>query len=61
MILIKDAIYVEQELLNEAVGIQDQIAVASGGINKIMIDKDGSFRWLAAEHGNKERVSEKPR
>ncbi len=41
--LIKDAIYIEKDALNESVGIQDQIAVAQGGMNKIKINKDGSF------------------
>ncbi len=41
--LARDAIFVEQKLLNESVGIQDQIAVAMGGFNKIKIKKDGQF------------------
>ena len=41
--LVKSAIYVEQDLLSENVGIQDQIAVAYGGLNKIEIHPDGNF------------------
>jgi len=40
------AIHVEQELLLENVGIQDQIAAAYGGFNKIEIGNDGSFSVL---------------
>ena len=41
--LVKSAIYVEQDLLKENVGVQDQIAVAYGGLNKIEIQPDGNF------------------
>lgn len=41
--LADEAIYVEQTLLNEAVGIQDQIQVAHGGINLIEIRRDSSY------------------
>jgi len=33
--LFQDAIYVEQELIEESVGSQDQVAAACGGFNKI--------------------------
>lgn len=33
--LVQDALYVEQELIKESVGSQDQTAVAYGGFNKI--------------------------
>ena len=39
-----DAINVEQRVLGETVGIQDQIACAYGGINFIEINRDGSYR-----------------
>jgi D-glycero-alpha-D-manno-heptose-7-phosphate kinase len=42
--LAKTAIYVEQVLLSENVGIQDQIAAAYGGFNKIEIFKNGNFQ-----------------
>jgi len=42
--LADDAIYVEQELLKEAVGVQDQIEVAYGGINFIDIRRDGGYQ-----------------
>ena len=41
--LAADAIHLEQDLLQEAVGIQDQIQVAYGGINVIKIRTDGEF------------------
>lgn len=41
--LAEEAIYVEQVLLKEAVGIQDQIQVAHGGINLIEIRVDGTY------------------
>lgn len=44
--LARTAIYVERELLSENVGIQDQIAAAYGGFNKIEIGRDGAFRVM---------------
>jgi D-glycero-alpha-D-manno-heptose-7-phosphate kinase len=41
--LAKDAIHLERVLLNEAGGIQDQIAASYGGLNFVEIQKDGSF------------------
>ena len=41
--LAREAIYVEQELLKEPVGCQDQIAVANGGLNRIDFLHDGTF------------------
>ncbi len=37
------AIHVERTMLAENVGVQDQIATAHGGLNKILIDRDGGF------------------
>jgi D-glycero-alpha-D-manno-heptose-7-phosphate kinase len=42
--LAKDAIRLERVLLNEAGGIQDQIAAAYGGFNFVEIQKDGNFK-----------------
>ena len=42
--LADDAIFIEQQLLAEAVGIQDQIQVAHGGLNVINISRDGAYR-----------------
>lgn len=39
--LANEAIYVERELCQEAGGIQDQIAAAFGGLNRIDMSKDG--------------------
>jgi D-glycero-alpha-D-manno-heptose-7-phosphate kinase len=41
--LAAEAIYVEQELIKESVGCQDQIAAAFGGFNHIIFADDGSF------------------
>ncbi len=41
--LAGDAIHVEQEVLREAVGSQDQISAAYGGFNRINFNVDGSF------------------
>ncbi len=42
--LAKGAIHVEHEMIREAVGAQDQIAAAYGGLNRIAFAQDGSFR-----------------
>jgi D-glycero-alpha-D-manno-heptose-7-phosphate kinase len=41
--LAADAIHVEQELLREAVGAQDQVCAAFGGFNRINFLPNGSF------------------
>lgn len=41
--LAADAIHVEQELLQEAVGAQDQVSAAYGGLNRIDFGKDGTI------------------
>jgi D-glycero-alpha-D-manno-heptose-7-phosphate kinase len=41
--MAEQAIHVEREMLAENVGVQDQIATAHGGLNKILIERDGSF------------------
>jgi D-glycero-alpha-D-manno-heptose-7-phosphate kinase len=41
--LAADAIHVEQEVVKEAVGSQDQISAAYGGFNRINFNTDGSF------------------
>ena len=41
--LALEAIHVEQELLQEAVGAQDQVSAAYGGFNRINFDIDGSI------------------
>jgi D-glycero-alpha-D-manno-heptose-7-phosphate kinase len=41
--LAKEAIHVEQELLKEAVGAQDQVSAAYGGFNRINFRTDGSI------------------
>jgi D-glycero-alpha-D-manno-heptose-7-phosphate kinase len=42
-VLAEEAIYVEQQVLQENVGVQDQIQSAFGGLNRIDIRTDGSF------------------
>lgn len=41
--LALDAIHVEQDVLREAVGSQDQISAAYGGLNRINFNTDGGF------------------
>jgi D-glycero-alpha-D-manno-heptose-7-phosphate kinase len=41
--LAAEAIHVEQELLKEAVGAQDQVSAAYGGFNRINFHTDGSI------------------
>jgi D-glycero-alpha-D-manno-heptose-7-phosphate kinase len=41
--LAADAIHVEQELLQEAVGAQDQVSAAYGGFNRINFNQDGAI------------------
>jgi D-glycero-alpha-D-manno-heptose-7-phosphate kinase len=38
-----EAIHIERDVLKENVGVQDQIATAFGGLNKILIRPDGCF------------------
>jgi D-glycero-alpha-D-manno-heptose-7-phosphate kinase len=48
-----EAIKVEQEILKEAVGAQDQVSAAYGGLNRIDFSRDGSIdvkRILASGH-----------
>jgi D-glycero-alpha-D-manno-heptose-7-phosphate kinase len=42
--LAQDAIHVEQEILKETVGAQDQVAAAYGGFNHISFQLDGSIQ-----------------
>ena len=42
--LAADAIYVEQEMLREAVGAQDQVSAAYGGLNRINFHQNGSVQ-----------------
>ncbi len=41
--LAQEAIHVEQNLIGDTVGVQDQIAAAFGGLNHVRIKPDGSF------------------
>ena len=41
--LAKDAIHIEQDLIGESVGSQDQISAAYGGLNKIDFHIDNTF------------------
>jgi D-glycero-alpha-D-manno-heptose-7-phosphate kinase len=44
--LANDAIYVEQQLIKDNVGNQDQIACACGGLNRIEFNQQGFYRHL---------------
>jgi D-glycero-alpha-D-manno-heptose-7-phosphate kinase len=50
------AIHVERDVLRENVGVQDQIATAHGGFNKILIGRDGGFT-LEPVIAPKERIA----
>ena len=50
--LTKEAIFVEQKLLKESVGIQDQIQVSFGGFNLIKINKNGNFDLIKFKNNN---------
>ena len=41
--LARDAIHIEQDLIGESVGSQDQVSAAYGGFNRIEFRRDGSF------------------
>jgi D-glycero-alpha-D-manno-heptose-7-phosphate kinase len=41
--LASQALYVEQEVIREVVGSQDQISAAFGGLNRIQFRRDGEF------------------
>ncbi len=42
--LAKDAIHIEQDVIGENVGSQDQVAAAFGGFNRIEFHRSGSFQ-----------------
>tara|TARA_B100000029_G_C17568270_1_gene955760 strand:+ start:395 stop:1387 length:993 start_codon:yes stop_codon:yes gene_type:complete len=42
-ILAQETLYIEQNLVKETVGSQDQIATAYGGLNHIKFNKNGNF------------------
>src|SRR5262252_925894 len=44
--LASDAIFVEQEVIGEAVGAQDQVSAAYGGFNRINFNMDGSLEVM---------------
>ena len=44
--LAKESIYIEQERLNEAVGCQDQVLTAYGGLNHISFFQNGKFSFV---------------
>lgn len=54
MELAKEAIYLERVLCKEAGGVQDQLAVAFGGLNKITFDADG-YKILPIEISHKKK------
>ena len=48
--IAKDATLVEQDLIQEAVGSQDQLMVAKGGFNHITFSKDSEHRIIPLEN-----------
>lgn len=57
MRLAKEAIYIEQDILKENVGLQDQISTAVGGFNKIEFKPSGEFNVVPIVMSN-ERLEE---
>ncbi len=55
--LASQAIHIEQNLIKENVGSQDQISAAYGGFNRIEFHRDGSFR-VSPIILNQERLEE---
>ena len=51
--LANQAIFLEQNILRENVGSQDQIAAAYGGFNYINFSKNGTFKILKNNFKNK--------
>jgi D-glycero-alpha-D-manno-heptose-7-phosphate kinase len=44
--LASSAIHIEQNVLSECVGVQDQIATAFGGVNQVNIQTNGTFQVI---------------
>ena len=42
--LAKKSLFIEQQILNEIVGSQDQIAASYGGFNRIFFQKNNMFK-----------------
>lgn len=57
--LAEEAIYLERELCGESGGVQDQIAAAYGGLNKITFSKDGfEVNPIVISNKRKERLND---
>lgn len=56
MQIAKESIFFEQTILNECVGIQDQISASFGGFNKIEIDKKGKFIINKIKFGKNKKI-----
>jgi len=54
--IAEEAIFVEQKILKEKVGIQDQIACTYGGINNIKIQKNGTFSVEKLKISEKQKI-----
>ena len=55
--LAKEVVHMEQDILKESVGSQDQVAVTYGGFNKITFSQNGEFRVESVQVSN-EQVKE---
>ena len=53
--LSEDSIFYEQKILNETVGMQDQIACSYGGFNEIKFFQNGGFSVNAIKLGDKKK------
>ena len=59
--LARESIYIEQELVGEKVGSQDQVSVAYGGLNRIQFLSDGEIvvRPIAADRDRVNQLSDR--
>jgi D-glycero-alpha-D-manno-heptose-7-phosphate kinase len=59
--LARESIYIEQELVGEKVGSQDQVSVAYGGLNRIQFLPDGEIvvRPIAADRDRVNQLSDR--
>lgn len=57
--LAKEAIHIEQDLIGENVGVQDQLAAAIGGFNRIYFSADRyEYRPVIMKHTRKKQLEE---
>lgn len=59
MTLAEEAIHVEQDLIRENVGVQDQLAAAIGGLNRIYFNANGyDYRPIVMKSARKQQLND---